>query len=48
MKGRRVMPNVISQDLFNKVDFYKHSGEEETKKRYPWLSRAKVQTSNNQ
>ena len=40
--GRRVVPNLLSKDLFQKIDFFKYITEDEKRQRLPWLRKAKV------
>ena len=46
--GRRVIPNLLSKDLFHRVKFFAHSTEEEKKQRLPWLRKARVSEDNHE
>ena len=45
--GRRVLPNLLTRELFSKVDFYKYANnEEDTRRDYWWRNRARVKSNN--
>ena len=46
VEGRRVLPNLLTRELFSKIDFYKYANnEEDTRKEYWWRNRARVKSN---
>ena len=43
--GRRVIPNLHSQELFKKINFYKYLSDDEKQSRFPWLNSKRAKSA---